>query len=141
MKRKFITILMAICMTVVYMPSIAFAEGFNTDSDRLNNSGVDDWGDDVGDDAMAINYTYVLENAEEGEVLPDEVWATLPEDLNDEGFPKVYTEGDIAIPDEPSQSQVEVNDVTYVFIGWDKQSDTFTDTSVLFTGTWQKVTT
>ena len=104
MKRKFITILMAICMTVVYMPSTAFAEGFNTDSDRLNNSEV-------------------------------------VEDLDDEGFPKVYTEGDTAIPDEPSQSQVEVNDVTYVFIGWDKQSDTFTDTSILFTGTWQKVTT
>ena len=49
----------------------------------------------------------------------------------------MYEAGDTVEPLSPTQTEVTVDDETYVFSGWDKESDTFDDTNIVFTGSWQ----
>ena len=105
----------------------------------------DDWEEEMDEDSMIIDYTYVLSNpADDDDKLPDEVWATLPEDLDDEGFPVVYVEGNEVEPVDPEPTTIAVENeeegtiTTYTWTGWDKTSATFVDTKVVFIGSWYK---
>ena len=105
MKKKFLTILMVICMTIVYMPSTAFAEGLNMTSSvtNSNNSNINDSED--------------LENVE-SEDLED---VEDVEDVNEEAIEDFEEESeedeDMDIEDleysEEIQSQIQqINDLT-----------------------------
>lgn len=95
--------------------------------------GVDDGTDEYHDEFLVVRYVY--ENAS---ALPEEVMATIPNDLDDDNEPIQYAEGETVTAKAPTSTEVTVGDDTYTFEGWDKESDTFGETSVTFTGKWLK---
>ena len=77
------------------------------------------------------------------EDIPDEVWDTIPADEGDE-----YGTGDVVnVVGNPSETLIVVEDeennqtITYAWIGWDMESDTFSTDhkTITFTGTWMKL--
>lgn len=98
------------------------------------------------DDDYAVNYTYVLVDANGDrleEDIPDAVWDTIPADECDE-----YGPGDVVnVIGGPSETSVAVEDeennqtIIYAWMGWDPETDTFSTNHkiITFTGTWKKI--
>ena len=113
---------------VVYNANVLFTGKWSISDVPPDDSG--EWDDDY-----LVNYNYILKDAEEGEELPEAIWETIPNDENDE-----YGPGDTVEALEPSERQITVDDVTYIFDGWDMDSDTFSEDhkTITFTGSWVK---
>lgn len=75
-----------------------------------------------------LRYTFVTED---GRGIPPEVEKLLPVDEN------IYYDGQTVTPQNISTIKVHTAGGTWEFIGWDKESDTFTGSDILFTGTWK----
>ena len=73
--------------------------------------------------------TYHVIYAYDGENLPADVLATLPTDSAD------YSNNDVITPVAPSNTEIEVDGITWEFDGWDKASDTINGSDITFTGT------
>lgn len=102
--------------------------------------------DDEGEAyTAAFEYTLVDENnlPIEDEDIPEEVLATLPVDMNEDGDYNIYLEGDTMLPLDPTEPMITVEtdegSITYSFISWSPTSHTVVDSGITFVGTWMKI--
>lgn len=65
--------------------------------------------------------------------LPKEVLDTLPIDDN------TYPDKTIVKALEPNNKSITINDITYIFEGWDEESKTINGNNITFTGKWRTV--
>ena len=129
-------------LTEVTVDDVVYTfDGWDAQSKNISGSDVVfvgtwtiDTPDDINEDFEALVVVYQYENADD---LPQEVLDTLPQDLDEDGEVNMYEAGDTVEPLSPTQTEVTVDDETYVFSGWDKESDTFDDANIVFTGSWQ----
>lgn len=74
--------------------------------------------------------TYEFKSADSTKVLPAEVLALLPTDVNK------YIDNDVVTATQPAQTEVAVADGKWIFNGYDAASKTVNGAGVKFTGTW-----
>ena len=77
--------------------------------------------------------TFMVFYEYKGDNLPKDVMDTLPVD------DKRYPAGTDIVAKEPSETEIETQDGTWVFVGWDKQQQTIIDADIKFVGTWKFV--
>ena len=75
--------------------------------------------------------THKFESQDPNKALPQEVLDLLPENQNDK------VKGDEVTPTEPTTKTVNVEDGTWEFVSYDKNSKTVDNKDVEFTGTWK----
>lgn len=73
---------------------------------------------------------YVFTSATEGKSLPTEVTSLLPSDTKD------YYTGETVTAQTITSEEVNVDEGTWKFNGWDDKTKTMTDTGITFTGSW-----